>query len=342
MQQIGFFRFVVMKEKNYCRITLEERYKIEALLGVWKKVSEIAEILNRPVSTISREVRRGKYLGSNKYFADHADTTARFRNKVKRVYPKLMENVPLRVYMYRGLLKGWSPDQIARRLKLEYPNNESMRISYESIYVYIYRYTQGRLRAKLIKLLPYSKPKRIGISKRYIYMGVIRDRVSIDQRPAHIEERDEIGHWESDLVIGKGQTSAIGTLVERVTRYTIIVPLKSRISKHVVKAFVRELKSLPEKALKTITHDNGVEMAEHKLFTKRTKMQVYFAHPYSSWERGTNENTNGLIRRVFKKKTNFNKVSVQQLKELQDRLNNRPRKVLGYKTPNEMLAELCA
>lgn len=330
-----------MKEKDYCRITLEERYKIEALLQVQTKVSQIAKILNRPVSTISREVKRGKYLGSNKYFADHADTTAKFRNKVKRVYPKLMENIPLRIYMYRGLLKGWSPDQIASRIKLEYPNNESMRISYESIYVYIYRYTQGKLKAKLIKLLAYSKPKRSGESKRYIYMGVIRDRVSIDERPAQIEERLEVGHWESDLVIGKGQTSAIGTLVERASRYTIIVPLKSRTSKHVVKAFAQEFKALPDKALKTMTHDNGVEMAEHKAFTKRTKMQVYFAHPYSSWERGTNENTNGLIRRVFKKKTNFNSVSKEQLKTLQERLNNRPRKILGYKTPNEKLAELC-
>ena len=331
-----------MKEKSYRRLTLNDRFKIEALLQVGKPISQIATVLNRPISTISREIKRGKYLNTNKYYADHANTTATFRNKVKRVYPKLMENVPLRIYVFRGLLKGWSPDQIAKRLKIEYPDSEHMRISYESIYVYIYRYTQGRLRAKLIKLLTYSKPKRTGVSKRYIYMGVIRDRVSIDQRPTHIEERQEIGHWESDLVIGKGQTSAIGTLVERVTRYTIIVPLESRISKHVVKAFERELKELPRKALKTVTHDNGVEMAEHKLFTKRTKMQVYFAHPYSSWERGTNENTNGLIRRVFKKKTNFNHVTVAQLKELQDRLNNRPRKVLGYKTPNEMLAELCA
>ncbi len=330
-----------MNEKSYQRITLEERYKIEALLQVGKSKTEIAIALNRPKSTIGREIVRGKYLGSNKYYADHANTTAKFKNKVKRVYPKLMENVPLRVNVYRGLVKGWSPDQISNRLKIDYPDDEEMRISYESIYTYIYRYTQGKLRTKLIKLLTYSKPKRTGVSKRYIYMGVIRNRVSIDDRPAHIEERLEVGHWESDLVVGKEKTNAIGTMVERATRYTIIVPLKSRKSKHVVKAFERELKQVPDKALKTITHDNGVEMAEHKLFTKRTKMQVYFAHPYSSWERGTNENTNGLIRRVFNKKTNFNKVTVEQLKELQNSLNNRPRKVLGYKTPNEMLAELC-
>lgn len=342
MQQITFIRFVVMKEKTYTRLTLKDRYKIEALFDAGKSVSEIAKNLNRPTSTISRELQRGKYVDGKRYLADHAHTTAQFKNKVKRVYPKLMENHALRVYVFKGLLKGWSPDQISQRIKQVYPNDARMRISYEAIYVFIYRYTNGKLRNKLIDKLPYSKPIRTGKSKRHIYLGVIRNRTSIDQRSMHVEERKEVGHWESDLVIGKGQTSAIGTLVERTTRYTIIVPLQSRKSKHVVKAFVKELKSMPDKALKTVTHDNGIEMAEHELFTKMINMPVYFAHAYSSWERGTNENTNGLIRRVFKKKTDFNKISPDQLKELQDSLNNRPRKVLGYKTPNEMLAKLCA
>ena len=331
-----------MKAKSYRRITLKERYKIEFLLQISTSISEIAEHLERPVCTISREIKRGMYVDGKRYLADHAHITAKIKNKVKHVYPKLMENIPLRIYMYRGLLKGWSPEQIASRIKLDYPKEEHMWISYESIYKYIYHYTKGKFKLKLVKLLPYSKPKRTGKSKRYIYMGTILDRVSIDERPAHIEERKEVGHWESDLVIGLGQSSAIGTLVERTTRYTIIVPLKSRKSKHVVVEFAKELNVLSKSLLKTITHDNGVEMAAHKLLSKSTNMNVYFAHPYSSWERGTNENTNGLIRRVFKKKTDFNKVSSQQLKELQDNLNNRPRKVLGYKTPNEMISELCA
>ena len=331
-----------MKEKAYTRLTLKERFKIEALLDAGVSVSRISKNLNRPISTISREIKRGRYIDGKKYIADHAHTTTQIKNKVKRVYPKLMENNLLRIYVFRGLLKAWSPEQIAKRIRMDYPKDESMRISYEAIYIYIYRYTSGKQRRKLIRLLPYSKPERIGKSKRHIYVGVIRNRTSIDERPVHVEERKEVGHWESDLVIGKGQTSAIGTLVERTTRYTIIVPLKSRKSKHVVKAFAQELKAIPLIALKTLTHDNGVEMAEHLLVSKITKMKVYFAHPYSSWERGTNENTNGLIRRVFKKKTNFNRVKPYDLKELQDKLNNRPRKVLGYKTPNEMLTELCA
>jgi IS30 family transposase len=331
-----------MNAKNYKRITLEERYKIEALLSVHKSTREIATILNRPRSTIHREIQRGKQLPGSYYTAIQANMHAEFYKKVRRIDTKLRSVHGLRIYVLRKLKDGWSPEQISNRICIDYPNNEKMRISYESIYKYIYCETQGRLQTRLIKLLPYNKPKRQGGKRREIYMGKIIDRVSIDKRPDHIEKREEVGHWEGDLVIGRGQTSAIGTLVERKLRYTIIVPLKSRKSKDVVKAFAKEIMKLPPSVLKTLTYDNGIEMAAHKDFTRRTKMDVYFAHPYSSWERGTNENTNGLIRRVLKKKTNFNRVTTNQLKELQSKLNNRPRKILGYKTPNEMLRESCA
>lgn len=195
---------------------------------------------------------------------------------------------------------------------------------------------------KLINKLVFSKPKRSKMPQRKIYMGTIIDRISIDQRPKEVEDRQFIGHWESDLIIGKDQSSAVGTIVERKSRFTLIVPLKSRKSEHVVKEFSKALLKMPKHLLKSITHDNGIEMAAHKILTDLTKMPVYFTHPYSSWQRGTNENTNGLIRRVFKKKTDFNKVSAKQLHELQNKLNNRPRKVLRYKTPNEILKQSCA
>jgi len=329
-----------MKARKYKRISLEERYKIESFLQVGKKTSEIAKLLERPVSTISREIKRGMYFGSNNYYADHANKIAVFKNKVKRIESKLSSNSRLLFYVYRGLLTGWTPEQISYRIRLDYSKELSMRISYESIYKYIYQQPKGRKRKRLISLLAYSKPKRTGQSKRYIYIGTIQDRLSIDERPQAVNERKEVGHWESDLIIGKDQKSAIGTLVERVTRYTIIVKLLGRDSYHVVQAFASALNDMPLSLLKSITHDNGVEMSRHKLFTKLTNMMVYFAHPYSSWERGTNENTNGLIRRVFKKKTDFNKVTRKQLAEMQDKLNNRPRKVLGWRTPNEVLAEL--
>ena len=244
--------------------------------------------------------------------------------------------------MEEKLKLGWSPEQISYRIREEYPTRTDMRISYESIYKYIYYEAKGTERQRLISYLPYKKKRRYGGSKRTVYLGVIIDRVSIDERPETIENRNEIGHWEGDLIVGKGQKSAIGTLVERATRFTLIVHLESRKSKDVVNAFSTALQTLPDILLKTLTYDNGIEMSEHKHFTYRTKMPVYFAHPYSSWERGTNENTNGLIRRFFPKKTDFNKVSADQLKEVERLLNSRPRKVISWRTPEEELKRLIA
>lgn len=330
-----------MEAKKYRRITLEERYKIDAYVALKKGPSEIGRLLNRPRSTISREIKRGKKHPGGYYQAMQAHMHAEFNNKVKRVDSKLCSNTTLKYYVYKGLLKHQSPEQIANRIKSDYPTNTRMRISYESIYKHIYCETTGRLQKKLIALLPYHKAKRQGGNKRHIYMGKIPGRVTINERPEIISNREQIGHWEGDLVIGKGQTSAIGTLVERVTRYTIIIPLQTRKSKHVVDAFAAALLEMPKPFLKTLTYDNGVEMSEHKYFTHRTQMPVYFANPYSSWERGTNENTNGLIRRFFPKKTDFNKITEAQLKYAEQNLNDRPRKVLNWKTPCESMLETC-
>jgi IS30 family transposase len=186
-------------------------------------------------------------------------------------------------------------------------------------------------------LLLYSKSKRR--SRKGVKQGRIRikDAVSIDERPKHIEFRKEVGNWEGDLIIGVKQSSAIGTLVERKTRYTYIVKLKNRKTETVTKAFEKPLNKMDAIFRKTMTYDNGMEMANHKSFTKQTGMPVYFAHPYSSWERGTNENTNGLIRRYLPKKTDFNKITEIELKNIQEKLNNRPRKIIGFYTPKEMI-----
>lgn len=162
-------------------------------------------------------------------------------------------------------------------------------------------------------------------------------QVSIDLRPKHIELRKEIGHWEGDLIIGKGQKSAIGTIVERKSRYTLIVKLKSRKADEVAKMFSKKLNQLNKKLRKSMTYDNSIEMAKHKTITQKTGMKIYFAHPYASWERGTNENTNGIIRRDFPKGTNFNLVDDKQLLKLEQKLNNKPRKIIGCKTPKEVL-----
>ena len=166
--------------------------------------------------------------------------------------------------------------------------------------------------------------------------------MSIEERPKEVEDRIIPGHWEGDLVMGKGNHSAIGTLVERTTRATILVPVESKQAEHVAERFAEELKALPEQMKLTLTYDRGSEMAKHKLFTEQTKMKVYFADPQSPWQRGTNENTNGLIRQFYPKGTNFKTVSREELKHVQDLLNGRPRKALEFQTPYEAFNRLLA
>jgi IS30 family transposase len=326
-----------MEEKKYNRLTFQERVVIQTLLEEKKSKSCIALRLNRSRSTITREINKWVQEPWENYNAELAHWDAEDNYLNKRNLDKIGTFKKLKFYVYKGLLNGWSPEQIAGRIQLKYPNDPIMSISHEAIYMHIYSHPQASLNRKLIALLPYQKTRRKranAVNKRRIR---IKDQVSIDLRPKHIEERNEIGHWEGDLMIGAKQSSAIGTLVERKSRFTYIVKLKDRKSATVRKGFSRELNMLNEVFKKSLTYDNGIEMAQHKILTEKTGMVVYFAHPYSSWERGTNENTNGLIRRYFPKGTNFNEIDERQLKVVQNKLNNRPRKVLGYRTPIEIM-----
>lgn len=325
-----------METKNYHRLTYKERVVIETLLSEKKTRSFISKQLGRSRSTITRELKTWIKKPTDTYQADLAHWSAQDDYLNKRNLDKISTYPALRIYVYRGLLRGWSPEQIAGRIKEDYPGNSIMTISYEAIYMYIYRHRQASLNKKLIALLHYSK-----LIRRQ-YKGSnnrtrIKEAVSIDDRPAHINLRKEVGHWEGDLMIGIKQASAIGTMVERKTRFTRIVKLKDRTSKTVTTAFKKQMNKMDPVFKKTMTYDNGMEMAKHKWFTKKTGIQVYFAHPYAAWERGTNENTNGLIRRYLPKQTDFNLVSEMQLKNIEDKLNNRPRKILGFKTPLEMI-----
>ena len=196
-------------------------------------------------------------------------------------------------------------------------------------------------RHKLIDCLRQSRKRRKPQKKGGAKRTTIRNLVSIHDRPYTAVDRKEPGHWEGDLVIGKDHKSAIGTLVERKTRFTYILKLANKKSNTVTSAFSKALNSLDANWRKTLTYDNGVEMAYHHKLTAKTGMDVYFAHPYSFWERGTNENTNGLIRRYLTKGANFHQITQEQLMHIQHRLNNRPRKILGYKTPLEAM-KLCA
>ena len=327
-----------MKPKKHKRLTYKERVIIETLLDEKRSKSYISTKLKRSRSTITREINKWVTEPNEKYDAKLADWYAKDTYLNKRNLDKIETFKKLQIYVYKGLLKHWSPEQISGRIKMDYPNDSIMTISHEAIYQHIYAHRQANLNRKLIALLPYHKSIRRRANAYSKRKTRIKNQISIEDRPKHIETREEVGHWEGDLVIGKGQKSAIGTNVERKTRYVLISKLKDRKSKTVTTALHKDLKPLPKKLKKTMTYDNGMEMAQHESFTKKTGMIVYFAHPYSSYERGTNENTNGLIRRFFPKGTDFNKITEVQLKIAQEKLNSRPRKVLNYKTPAEAMA----
>src|SRR3989339_171222 len=299
-----------MERKKYVRLTFSERVKIETLLGENISQIKIAKKLNRSRSTISNELKNWNTSLRNNYDAALAHEFAKIKNEYKRTTAKITLSNGLKIQVFRGLLSKLSPELISGRLKLLYPNNPEMNISYESIYRYIYNHPQGLLNKKLIKLLVREKPRRRKNKRRNCNQKRISEGISIEQRPDSIEDRK--------------------------TRYSILVKLEDKKSITVCSAFAKKLNMLPELFKKTMTYDNGTEMAEHKLLTKQTGMDIYFAHPYSSWERGSNENANGLVRRTFSKKTDFAMVNKYDLMKLQDHLNNRPRKVLGYYTSNEM------
>jgi transposase, IS30 family len=321
------------------RLSYKERIIIETLLKESKSKNYIAIKLKRNRATITREVNLWVIKPTDIYKADIAHWYALEANKYKHSSDKINDNPRLKIHIYRNLIIGTSPELIAGRLKILYPNDPIMLISHESIYKHIYRHRQSTLGRKLIKLLPYHHHKRRTNRKYSNKRQRIKDQTSIEQRPGHIELRLEVGHWEGDLMIGIGQKSAIGTIVERKTRFTFIVKLENRKSQTVTYQFAKILNSLPQFIRKTMTYDNGMEMANHKWLTENTGMDIFFAHPYSSWERGTNENTNGLIRRFLPKGTDFNNVTEQQLKAIENNLNNRPKEVLGYRTPNEQMMQ---
>jgi transposase, IS30 family len=325
-----------MGKKKYERLTRVDRTIIETLLKQGQKKSYIADTLDRSRSTISREVNKwGKQPDS--YDARLAQWYAEDDYANKHSVDKLSTYPKLKKYVYKMLKEKWSPEQIAGRIKIDFPHDPIMRISHEAIYLFIYRHPQAMENKKWIALLKYHKSRRRSSKQNCRAKGTIKDGVSIDLRPTHIAQRTQSGHWEGDLMVGANQASAIGTLVERKTRFTYIIKMKNRKTQTVTNGFMKHLNQLEPDLRRTLTYDNGFEMANHKWLTEQTGMAIYFAHPYSSWERGTNENTNGLIRRFLPKKTDFNLVSWRTLNAIQNKLNNRPRKVLHYLTPAEAL-----
>lgn len=328
---------------SYHRLSFLEREEISRGLARGETFTSIAIALRRSKSAISREVNA---TGVNKrvYRAATAEKRALRQAKNRHCERKIEMNSKLRNYAINKLRSRWSPEQIEKQLKIDYPYNKEMRASHETIYTYIYVLPKGELKKELLSCLR-TKRKHRRKRTRLNNKGAekkIEDMISIEERPKEVASRTAPGHWEGDLIVGRYNKSAIGTLVERTTRTTILVPLKRRDAKTVRQTFAREAKNIPKQMRLTLTYDQGREMAEHKLFTKETKMQVYFAHPRSPWERGTNENTNGLIRQFFPKGTDFNKVSRKEIKHVQHLLNGRPRKCLDFRKPYEVFKELVA
>ena len=328
--------------KTYHRLTFEEREEISRLLSQKYSFNAIANDLGRNKGTISREVNDGadnKYVYRAIRAQNRAKRKSSKRRKGKR---KLDRNKSLKKEVLAKLNLRWSPEQIANFLKEKYPQDKDMRISHEAIYTYLYVLPRGQLKKELLSCLRQGKKRRYKRNRKN-QTGIERkleDMTSIEERPAEVADRTVPGHWEGDLIIGKNRRSALGTLVERTSRTTILVPLDNREAVTVRKSFAREIKQVPRQMKLTLTYDQGREMAEHTLFTKQTKVKVYFAHPASPWERGTNENTNGLIRQFFPRGTDFNRLSRRAIKKVQHLLNGRPRKTLNWQTPYEVFNKL--
>ena len=319
---------------------MNEREEISRMLTQDCSFQSIAKQLGRYVSTISREIRAGS-CNKYTYRAGQAQRRAqRNSGKRKKNKRKLNINRKLKRYIHKELRLKWSPVQIAEELEKDYPLNMEMRLAPETIYTYLYVLPRGSLKKDLLSCLRQNRKRRHKQSRGVRFERNIEDILNIEERPKEVEGRIIPGHWEGDLIVGKNNRSALGTLVERTTRTTILVPVKSRGADDVVKAFAKKIKKLPQQMKLSMTYDQGREMAQHKLFTNITGVKVYFAHPRSPWERGTNENTNGLIRQFFPKGTDFNKISRYEVKKAQHLLNGRPRKALGFQKPYEVFNQL--
>jgi IS30 family transposase len=312
---------------KYKQLTLKERYHICTLLQRGYKQKKIAEHLGVHPSTISREIQRNSDAVTQRYSYSFAQSKSQRRQQAKEKYTVFTSKI--KTYIKKHLKKDWSPEQIAGRMKLD----TGLSICHETIYRYIYnnKYRGGRL----YQHLRHKNKKYHNRSNKYQRRGTIIDRVSIDKRPKIVERKNRIGDFEIDTVIGLNHVGALVTVVDRKSKYTIIHKVTSRRAEEVAKALITMLQPL-KSITKTITSDNGKEFAYHKQVSQEIDTDFYFAHPYSSWERGLNEHTNGLIRQYLPKKTDFTKVSKEEITTIQDKLNHRPRKVLNYKTPYEV------
>lgn len=316
-------------------LSLQEREEILRGVTLGLSLRAIAAGLRRAPSTICREIRR--HGGRNAYRATHADRRA-WRRARRPKACLLARHPPLCRAVASRLRRQWSPEQISAWLVRCYPNDQSMRVSHETIYRTLFIQTRGVLKKELLAHLRTQRLQRRTHHAHRPRGGSISGELSLAQRPAEAEDRAVPGHWEGDLISGSNQ-SHIATLVERHSRFVMLVKVRDKNSVHVAKSLARKIRRLPRTLRRSLTWDRGIEMAAHRDFTVATDVKVYFCDPYSPWQRGSNENTNGLLRQYFKKGTDLSVYSQRQLDAVAQRLNQRPRQTLGWLTPADTLSK---
>lgn len=318
-------------KKQYQQLTSDERDLIAAHHANGFSICEIARMLSRNKSTISRELTRNMSKSTKIYLSSQAHKRAKERKKQAAMKEELKCH-KIRNFVKNKLAEGWTPEIIAGLLALD---PQKLTISHESIYLYIYK-----RRPDLVRYLPRAHKKRFKrVPKSNKKNNRIPNRISIDQRPEEINNRSEFGHWESDTVVSKKSKVALSVSIERVSKLVKIKKIKQNKAILFSKAIIRRMKGLPSHARRSITYDNGSENALHELINDQLNTDSYFCNPYHSWEKGSVENVNGLIRRFLPKKTDFAKITHKRIKEIEFLLNNRPRKSLGFKTPNQVFLE---
>jgi IS30 family transposase len=321
------------RHRSRLALTLAEREEISRAVVAGDSIRSIARLLGRPPSTISREINRNG--GREGYRASQAEQLTWDRTRRPKIC-KLVGNRTLAHIVAGKLQLQWSPQQIAGWLKRTYPGNEDYQVSHETVYRSLFIQARGALKKELLEHLRRTRAMRRSRhhTQKTDDHGRIRDTVSISERPATVEDRAIPGHWEGDLLCGSG-SSQIATLVERQTRYVMLVKVSSKDTETVINSLIKHARKLPQELYKSLTWDRGTEMADHKRFTVATDIKVYFCDPQHPWQRGSNENTNGLLRQYFPKGTDLSGYSQAKLNAVARRLNERPRKTLDYETPAE-------
>jgi IS30 family transposase len=328
------------RRRSRLALTLSEREEVSRGVVAGRSIRSIASPLGRSPSTVSREINRNG--GRRRYRANQADQAAWHRaRRPKRC--KLVKNRALARIVASKLKLEWSPEQIAGWLKCTYPDDENDRVSHETIYRSLFIQARGALKKELLQHLRRTHAMRRSRHKNLKGegLGQITDTVSIRERPASVEDRAVPGHWEGDLIFGSNN-SQIATLVERHTRYVMLAKVNSKDTETVINALIKQAHKLPNELYKSLTWDRGKEMADHKRFTLATDVTVYFCDPQNPWQRGSNENTNGLLRQYLPKGTDLSVHSQAKLNAVARRLNERPRKTLDFETPAERFSQCVA